>query len=142
MTDPSIVGGCLCGAVRYAAPGAEPAAVALCHCDDCQRQSGAPFSLNVVIDADAFRVEDSSTLRTFNTTGQETGEVRDRVFCGDCGSPIYTTLAEMGGMIALKAGTLDDRSWLAPEMELWCDRRHPWVTTGEERGEFATGLPT
>ncbi len=141
MSDPNIVGGCLCGAVRYSAT-TDPAAVALCHCDDCQKQSGAPFSLNVLIETDTLVIEGEDHLKVFNTVGTETQEPRERKFCGECGSPILTTLAEMPGMAAVKAGTLDDRSWLEPEMDLWCDSKQSWLASTEERGEFATGLPT
>jgi len=139
MSDPNIVGGCLCGAVRYTAT-ADPAAVALCHCQDCQKQSGAPFSYNVLIETDSLQIE--GDLKTYGTTGTGTGLPRERKFCGVCGSPILTTLEEMPGMAAIKAGTLDDPSWLEPELELWVDRRHSWVAASEERGEFATDLPT
>ncbi|MTD45927.1 hypothetical protein GKE82_16945 [Conexibacter sp. W3-3-2] len=139
MSDPNIVGGCLCGAVRYTAT-ADPAAVALCHCKDCQRQSGAPFSLNVLIEDASLVIE--GDVKVYGTTGTGTGQPRERKFCGDCGSPILTTLAEMPGMAAIKAGTLDDPSWLEPELELWVDRRQPWVLGSEDRGEFATDLPT
>ena len=140
MSDSPITGHCLCGAISYSAD-TEPALTAICHCDDCQRQSGAPFSLNLVLDGDALEIQ-GDTLGTFETVGTDTGETRERKFCTKCGSPILTTLAEMGTMVAVKAGTLDDRSWLAPEMELWCEGAHPWIKTGEERGEFPRGLET
>lgn len=41
-------GGCLCGQVQYELDG-EPVATALCHCTNCQRQSGAAFSVNLLI---------------------------------------------------------------------------------------------
>ena len=44
-------GGCLCGQVRYGFTG-DPLLVGVCHCRNCQKQSGAPFSLVVSI-ADA-----------------------------------------------------------------------------------------
>ena len=119
MTDSNIAGGCLCGAIRYSASG-EPAAVALCHCDDCQRQSGAPFSLNVVVDASTLSVE--GDYKVFETIGTETGKPRERRFCGTCGSPVITIVEEMLGMAVIKAGTLDDCSWLQPGLELWPPR--------------------
>ncbi len=141
MSDPTIVGGCLCGAVRSRAA-LEPAAVTLCHCDDCQRQSGAAYSINVLVGPRPdHRGRDA--MKIFDTIGADTGEPRQRRFCGTCGSPIITELAEMEGMVAIKAGTLDDRSWLEPEMALWCDRfKHPWLSADVELGEFATGLLT
>jgi hypothetical protein len=27
----------------------------------------------------------------------------------------------------LKAGTLDDKSWLEPTIHFWCDSAQPWV---------------
>ena len=35
-------GGCLCGAVRYESAG-EPLFSLLCHCGDCQHQSGSAY---------------------------------------------------------------------------------------------------
>lgn len=139
MSEPKISGHCLCGAVSYHAD-AEPAATAICHCDDCQRQSGAPFSLNVLVPLDALVLD--GELQTFQTVGTETGEVRERKFCGVCGSPIFTTIAEMGGLVAIKAGTLNDRSWLEPELDVWCQSKQAWLEQDIERGEFPTGLPT
>ncbi len=30
----------------------------------------------------------------------------------------------------IRAGTLDDRSWLSPAMEIYCDSAQPWVQLG------------
>ena len=141
MTDPSIVGGCLCGAVRYRAEG-EPAAVALCHCEDCQRQSGAPYSVNVLVGTEKLQIEGQDALKVYETTGTDTGEKRQRRFCGTCGSPIVSELAEMEGLVAIKAGSLDDNSWLEPEMAVWTERKQRWLTADIELGEFPRGLPT
>ena len=43
-----IEGGCLCGNVRYTSE-AEPLATVLCHCINCQKQSGGAYSLNIVL---------------------------------------------------------------------------------------------
>ena len=43
----------------------------------------------------------------------------------------------------IKAGTLDDTSWLEPEMEIWCESAQKWVTFDEEnRGQFPRSVPT
>jgi hypothetical protein len=84
-------GHCLCGAVSYRFEG-EPAAVVLCHCDDCQRHSGAAFSVNVIVLRSALEIDGSP--RVHETTGAENGNARERLFCGDCGSPMFTMLAE------------------------------------------------
>lgn len=139
MTDTK-TGHCLCGSVEYSFSG-DPAMVALCHCDDCQRQSGSSFSLNVGVPAANFTV-DASKLKTFATTGTDSGQPRERSFCPECGSPITAVLAEMGDLVFIKAGTLDDRTWLKPELEIWRESAQPWVPEDEEIGSFARDLET
>jgi len=50
-----MTGGCLCGAVRYESTG-EPGFALLCHCRDCQRQSGSAFAAGWRVPAAGFRV--------------------------------------------------------------------------------------
>ena len=50
-----ITGGCQCGAIRYEVIG-EPRQVVVCHCTDCQRQSGSAFGMTMVVDEVDFRV--------------------------------------------------------------------------------------
>ena len=57
-----IVGGCLCGKVRYSAT-ADPAVIAVCHCKNCQRQSGTAFGTVVGVPKGTLNV--TGTLRTY-----------------------------------------------------------------------------
>lgn len=58
-------------------------------------------------------------LQTYVETGEHgDGEYVRRRFCGACGSPIVSELVQTGGVIAVKAGTLDDRSDVAPTVEV------------------------
>ena len=50
MTD-DILGGCLCGAVRYRFAGS-PLAFYVCHCTDCQKQTGSAFGLSMIVKRD------------------------------------------------------------------------------------------
>ncbi len=49
--DYSMEGGCTCGAVRYRMT-SRPMFVHCCHCRWCQRETGASFALNAMIEAD------------------------------------------------------------------------------------------
>lgn len=118
-------GRCLCGAVTYTAD-AEPFAQALCHCADCQRQSSSPFAVVVGIPEDALEVR-GETLASFATTGSDSGEPTTRWFCSACGTPIYSTSSAAPGFAFVKAGSLDDSSWLAPAVEVWTDSAQPWT---------------
>lgn len=119
-------GRCLCGAVSFELTG-DLIATAVCHCDHCQRQSGGAFSVNLV--AHESQLTLSGELTTYGDTGDDGGDtvyVRRR-FCGRCGSPIVSELALSEGIVAVKAGALDDRSDVRPMAEVWCVDRQPWV---------------
>jgi hypothetical protein len=122
----SRTGRCLCGQVSYEISG-DLIATAVCHCDHCQRQGGSAFSVNLVAH------QSQLTLNGVLNTYEETGERGDAVyvrrrFCGACGSPIVSELAQPEGIIAVKAGTLDDKSGVSPTLEAWCVDRQPWVS--------------
>jgi hypothetical protein len=57
--------------VTYSAD-AEPVVQAVCHCTDCQRQTGNPCSVIVGVPRAAFNVE-GSTIASFATTGEDHG---------------------------------------------------------------------
>ena len=119
-------GRCLCGAVTYLVTGA-PLATVVCHCEHCQRQSGGPFSVNLIVHESQLAV--TGTLQTYEERGDDGGDVVfvRRRFCGGCGAPIVSELAQADGMVAVKTGTLDDRSEVLPTVEVWCVDRQPWV---------------
>jgi hypothetical protein len=135
----SLSGHCLCGAVSYRCD-AEPVVTALCHCDDCQHQTGTTFSIVVVVPSQALEIEGES-LATYETVGRESGAQRERKFCSNCGSPIATLMADMPDLAVLKAGTLDDRSWLQPTLEIYGDSAQEWFPESDERRRFPGGIP-
>lgn len=118
-------GRCLCDDVTYAFDG-EPALTALCHCADCQRQTGSASSLIVGVPVDGFNVVGES-LRTLVTMGEDHGTPGRRQFCSTCGSPIVTRVGAIPDRAWIKAGTLDDTSWLQPTVEIWCRSAQPWM---------------
>jgi len=123
MTPETATGACLCGRVRYRA-GTARARALVCHCRDCQRQSGSAFSVLLAMPA-ADLVLDGE-LASFDGTAAS-GRAVQRRFCGHCGTPVLTESPARPGLLALKAGTLDDPSWLAPRLHLWCTSAQPWV---------------
>ena len=128
-----MAGGCLCGQVRYSA-NADPVYVLVCHCKNCQRQTGTAFSVLVGIPNSAMSIQ--GQLKTFHDTG-DSGLRLERNFCPECGSPIFTDVAAMPGIAFIKAGTLDDTSWLDPKMHIYCDSKEQWTPMPEGVQEFA-----
>lgn len=119
-------GRCLCGAVTFEL-GGDLIATAVCHCDHCQRQSGGAFSVNLIAHESQLTV--NGELKTYEETGENNDNVYvRRKFCPSCGSPIVSELALSPGIIAVKAGVLDDKSAVNPTVEVWCVDRQPWVS--------------
>ncbi|MEM7446592.1 MAG: GFA family protein [Pseudomonadota bacterium] len=119
-----ISGHCLCGAVKYSTD-AEPAMIAVCHCTDCQRQSGSPFSVNVLVPVEEIEIS-GAPLKQFVING-DSGMKVTRRFCSDCGSPLTTQLEAFNNLAAIKAGTLDDSTWVKPTIQIWCDSAQSWA---------------
>jgi hypothetical protein len=123
---PKMTGGCLCGQVRYSAD-AEPAFTGVCHCTSCQKQSGTAFNVVVAVPQAALAIQGSP--KSYAATG-DSGKPNVSKFCPNCGSTILSEPAALPGMSIVRAGTLDDTSWLKPTMEIYCDSAQPWVQLG------------
>lgn len=97
----------------------------VCHCKNCQRQSGSSYSLLFAVANDQLSIEGDLTIYEDSS---ETGNVVERHFCGKCGSPLLSTLPGQPGMTFVKAGTLDDTSPITPQMHFWTKSAQDWVT--------------
>jgi hypothetical protein len=133
----TLQGGCLCGQVRYTLK-AEPVFVGICHCTNCQKQSGAAFSLNVGVREDALDL--TGTLKTYVDHGDSGREVLRR-FCPNCGSPVITDAAAIPGIHIVKAGTLDDPGSLKPGRQIFCTSKHPWMPILDGIPAYKKGVP-
>jgi hypothetical protein len=129
----ALTGRCLCGQIQYSA-NADPAIIAVCHCKNCQKQTGTAFSLIVGIPRSTISIQ--GKLKTFCDTG-DSGQVVERNFCPECGSPIISNVAVMPELTFIKAGTLDDTSWLDPKMHIYCDSAQHWSLIPEDCQKFA-----
>ena len=116
-----MTGGCQCGHVRFEIVG-EPLGLSVCHCRDCQRQSGSAFGMSLAIPPDGFQLR-SGALKNFEIIC-DSGRPKTCVFCPECGTRVYHRTVNG---ISLKAGTLDDTSYLKPDAHYWTARKQPWV---------------
>ena len=129
---PKIEGGCICGDIRYSASG-EPVVTSICHCRDCQKQTGSAFVEVVAVPNEAFSVQ--GRLQTF-TTAADSGRTKNLKFCPRCGSPVFLKAEAFPGIALIMGGTLDDASWLKPTMALYCDSAQPWLAIAHEMKSF------
>jgi hypothetical protein len=120
-----VEGQCHCGAIHYEAE-VQPGTVTVCHCADCQTQSGSAFRANIPAPANTFRLLKGSP-RTYIKTAAS-GSRRVLAFCEVCGSPLYACAAENPQAYSLRTGTLKQRHELgAPQRQIWTQGRLPWV---------------
>jgi len=122
-------GGCQCGAVRYRVS-AEPMRVALCHCTECQHQSGSAFGMSMIVADAAFELL-QGTLKTW-TRSSNSGRPVACSFCGECGTRIHHRTEAYAGYTNVKPGTLDDTSWLTPTASIWMSSKQPWVQVPDD----------
>ncbi len=78
--------------------------------------------MSLIIRLDAFQLE-SGELKEFVTTA-DSGREKTCAFCPDCGVRIYNVTS---ALMAIKAGTLDDTSWLMPDAHYWTKRKQAWT---------------
>jgi hypothetical protein len=116
-------GGCLCGAVRYEA-GGEPLFSLQCHCRDCQRQSGTAYVAAVRMPSAAFRIT-RGTPKLYVAKSDAGNEI-SRVFCGDCGAPLYVQVATRRDMVGIRVSSFDDPSFFKPEADIFVKSAQPW----------------
>jgi hypothetical protein len=131
MTTP-FEGGCRCGAVRFTCT-VEPIACGYCHCRDCQYASGGPFS--TVVLAPRSGVEIDGETKSFSVEAAS-GNTVTRRFCPECGTPLFSELSANADLLVIKAGTLDDPTWLKPAMHIWTESAQPWTEMGDGLPRF------
>jgi hypothetical protein len=129
-----IEGGCQCGDVRYRVTGA-PLAVYICHCRDCQRLSGAAFSMSMPIARDRVELLQGE-LSAFDKAA-DSGRVVRMLGCARCGIKVWNEPLSAPDMLVLKPGSLDDPGWAVPVGNIWTESRMPWVDIDPQQVNFA-----
>jgi hypothetical protein len=118
-------GGCDCRAVRYRLETA-PLFVHCCHCRWCQRETGASFALNALIEADRVAVlgEQPELVDTPSPSGF--GQLIAR--CPRCRIAVWSHYAGAGPLVSfVRAGTLDAPDLLPPDIHIFTASKQPWV---------------
>lgn len=127
--DVAVTGGCLCKAVRYEARAYLRMAY-YCHCTICQKTTGAPFEIGVLLK--------QGTLRF--TKGRpsyfRSSSFGKRGFCQICGSRLlWAAIDETDDwQTNVAACSLDNPGDVRPSCHTYTDTKLSWL-------EIADGLP-
>ena len=71
-------------------------------------------------------------LQTWDTRGED-GSIKRCAFCPDCGTRIMHGSDDADETVSIKAGSLDDTSWLKPVAHIWLRSAQPWVQIDRRR---------
>ncbi len=118
----TMMGGCLCGAVRYEIEGS-PQFVGRCYCNDCKKETGTGHATVVAVPDAALKV--TGALTAFAKPGASGADVV-RSFCPKCGTTVLSHPTVMAGVALMRAGTLDDPSSVTPTMAIYGSRTVHW----------------
>jgi hypothetical protein len=123
-------GGCDCRAVRYRMQSA-PLFVHCCHCRWCQRESGASFALNAMIEAD--RVAELGQAPEVVQTPSASGGGQLIARCPNCKIAVWSHYAGAGPVLKfVRVGTLDNPDLLPPDIHIFTASKQPWVVLPED----------
>ena len=121
---PSLEGGCSCGRVRYRLR-EDPIAFYVCHCTDCQRESGSAFGLSMVVRTEALeRLTGEVRLVVVDKPG---GRQSRTARCAECFTRLWSEPAKFPQVRTLRPGTLDDTRAYEPFGNMWTRSAQRWV---------------
>lgn len=120
-------GSCLCGGVQYEYHG-EISEIAICHCSQCRRAQGTPFVTNAPVSADKFvLISGEHLLKSYFAQPN-----KRRVFCSECGSPIFSQRVDHPEILRLRVGTLIGDLDARPAYHIYHDSRANWFTLSDD----------
>ena len=125
--EPVIVGGCLCGAVRFAS--LSPSLFcAHCHCHWCRRAHGAAFVTWLGARADAFTI----TKGEMDLLWYRSSEQSERGFCTKCGTTMLFRSTLAPGEMHIALGCVEGRVDREPQVHVFYDAHVPWVALADD----------
>jgi hypothetical protein len=131
-----VKGSCLCGAVSFEVDTAGIVLAVGCFCVNCRKVSGSQFGVYLQVRPDSFRFLSGEE----NVAAYESSPGNRRGFCKTCGcvAPINTAY----GVVRVPAGALDEDPGIAPEANLFAQRKAAWCTTERAKHNFSdAGTP-
>jgi hypothetical protein len=124
MTFP-LEGGCDCRHVRYRMQ-TKPLFVHCCHCRWCQRETGASFALNALIETDRVHVLGAAPELVDTPSNSGFGQAIAR--CPKCRVALWSHYGGAGPVLSfIRVGTLDNPDVCPPDIHIFTASKQPWV---------------
>lgn len=128
-------GGCSCGEVRYALRDTILITHA-CHCTWRQRETGAAFAINAVIETSKVDLLSGRPMEVMTPSLSGRGQVIVR--CPTCCVAIWSHYPTAGKRAAfVRVGALDQPHDVRPDVHIFTSTKRPWVVLPEGAQAFA-----
>ena len=131
MAEISIGGSCLCGHVRFELSNT-PLFACHCHCQSCQRASGAPLVTWATFARDGF------DIKTGTITEHQSSEGVQRGHCAICGTTLTYAQDRRPGEIDIAVTSLDEPSLIQPQAHIWVEDKAAWQTINDGLPQYRT----
>jgi hypothetical protein len=103
-----------------------PLFVHCCHCRWCQRETGASFALNAMIEANRVVVLEGEPDAVATPSNSGKGQKITR--CPSCRIALWSNYAGAGDSVRfVRVGTLDEPDRLPPDIHIFTASKQPWV---------------
>jgi hypothetical protein len=112
-----------------------PIIVHCCHCRYCQRETGAAFALNAVIETSRLTLVEGTPEPIL--TPSLSGKGQRIVRCPRCRIAVWSHYAGGGDAFSfVRVGTLDEPDRLPPDAHIFTSTKQPWVILPPEARAF------
>lgn len=132
-------GSCLCEGVSFQIQG-ELEGIQVCHCRQCRKAQGGAFAAVVPVSTLAFQLVGGEAL----LKSYESSVGKERVFCGRCGSPIFSRRRAMPGVVRVRAGLINEAIERGIAFHAYTESKCNWWAVEEEGGapQYSEGAPS
>lgn len=129
-------GSCLCGGVRYEYHG-EIRELSMCHCSQCRKAQGSAFVAVSPVESSRFvLVSGAELLKEFRMTPHKA-----RVFCAQCGSPLYSARDDLPGIMRLRLGTVDTPFACGNAYHAFTGSKASWFEITDDLPQYPAARP-
>jgi hypothetical protein len=127
-------GSCLCGEVRFRIE-SELEPIQVCHCTQCRKAQGGPFATNIPVAASAFQLVGGEHL----LKAYESSPGKQRLFCSQCGSPVYSRRQSLPSVVRVRAGLINEPLQVRPAWHTYTSSKCNWWSIEDDLAQYEQG---
>jgi hypothetical protein len=127
-------GSCLCTGVSFRIE-SELEPIQICHCVQCRKAQGGAFAAVSPVAASAFSFTSGEHL----LKSYESSPGKERVFCGHCGSPVFSRRAALPGVLRIRVGLINEPLNVRPASHAYTASRCNWWPIDDGLPQFEQG---